>query len=193
MNASGLMEELMPVLRSGDVEACVKRSVGALRATSPSPFHVAADLDFTNPPQAVAAYVAEFLETECALIRVAPVYAETNAFTVNPDRWFFELFNYESYGGHDHYDWLSRYKLRSFDDMTLTGMEELQEVYDSDAFWGGQYGDASDFSDLVVVTKFQRLIQKAGPLIAGLRVPLLAASHDYDFIYEYRGADQQEN
>jgi hypothetical protein len=193
MSAFELMEELMPILRSGNVEACVERSVRALQAAPPSPFHVAAGLDFTNTPEAVAAYVAEFLGTECALIRAAAVYTETNAFMINPDQWFFGLFAYESYGGHDDYDWLSDWQAESFDDMTLTGMEELQEVYASDAFGDRRYRKAVDFSDLVVVTKFQRLIERAGPLIASLRVPLLATSHDYDLIYEYRVAEQQED
>jgi len=70
--------------------------------------------------------------------------------------------------------------------MTLTGLEALQAVYDSDAFRDTAYREACEFCSLVVVTKFQDLIRRSLPFTRELDVPVLATSHEYDFIAEFR-------
>ena len=70
--------------------------------------------------------------------------------------------------------------------MTLTGMEKLQRVYEKEYIGNSNYDDASGYSSFLVVLKFQNLIRKSCPLIKKLKFPLLATSHDYDLIYEYK-------
>ena len=70
--------------------------------------------------------------------------------------------------------------------MTLTGLEALQAVYDSDAFRNKDYQQARDFCSLLVVTKFQDLVRRSVPFMCELDAPLLATCHEYDFIAEFR-------
>lgn len=72
--------------------------------------------------------------------------------------------------------------------MTLTGMEPLQSIYDSDSFSNQEYSTAAEFASLFVVVRFQALIGRSAPLMEHLKCPLLATSHDYDFIFEYNPA-----
>jgi hypothetical protein len=68
--------------------------------------------------------------------------------------------------------------------MTITGLEQLQEVYASPAFREERFENAVELADLLVVIKFQSLIQKAASHMRLLRFPLLATAHDWDFIAE---------
>jgi len=185
MSIYALMKRLGPKLRKGDLKSCVDRTVSALKSIPDSPFHIAAALEFNNHPVEVAKHFDNFIATQSQEFDLKAIYTETNGFDINPDRWFFDVFGYDRYGGHEDYDWLSDWKPGLYPDMTLTGMESLQEVYASDAFEDDAYREASECASLIVVLKFQQLIHRSAAHMGRLKVPLLATSHDYDFIYEF--------
>ena len=134
----------------------------------------------------VAAHFDAFFRREQKRFEIAAAYTETNDFSINPGRWFFDLFAYDRYGGHDNYDWIAYWQSERFASMTLTGMEALQKVYASPAFHERAYGKACSITDLLVVSRFQRLIHCSAELMSELRFPLLATSHGMDFISETR-------
>jgi hypothetical protein len=181
-----LQEELMPALRAGDTARCERSVAERLAALPHSPFHIAIDLSITNAPADIAAHFDGFFRQESARFKIGAAYTEMNGFDINPDRWFFDVFALTEYGGHDDYDWLSDWQSESYEDMTITGLERLQEVYASPAFRDKRFKDASYVAGLLVVTKFQDLIRRAAPHMRQLGFPLLATAHDYDFIYEVR-------
>ncbi len=183
-----LQEQLTPVLRAGDTAQCERTVAERLAALPRSPFHVALDLSITNPPADIAAHFDGFFRQEASRFKIGAAYTEMNGFDINPDRWFFNVFAFSGYGGHDDYDWLADWQSESYNDMTITGLEQLQEVYASAAFRDKRFRDASYVAGLLVVTKFQDLIRKAAPHMIELRFPLLATAHDYDFIFETRRA-----
>jgi len=176
--------ELEPILRRGGIETCTNRVKSALLSLPQSPFHLVTDLHFTNDIQDIALAFDNFIELNEKKLAIEAIYTETNGFDINPDRWFFDIFAYSTYGGHDDYDWLSDWQSEYAPSITLTGMERLQEVYASEYSNRG-YSDARDFASLLVVLRFQDLIHKSAGSMKRLRVPLLATSHDYDLIYEY--------
>jgi len=179
-----LQRELTLVLRSGDVMGCEQAITAHLKELPHSPFHIVLNLSITNSPEDVAAHFDSFFNKEKDRFRIAAAYTEMNGFAINPDCWFFDVFAYEQYGGHDDYDWLSDWQSQYYPDMTITGLEPLQEVYASDAFWSGKFDGADDLAALLVVVKFQDLIRRAAPYMRELRFPLLATAHDYNFISE---------
>ncbi len=178
-----LVNELEPSLRAGDLAECDKRVSAALASQPSGPFHLALDMRFTNAPEQVAEHFDRFIRRDQTL---AAVYTETNGFDINPKRWFFELFGYRKYGGVGEFDWIAEWDTPPFRDVTLTGMERLQKVYASRAFKDKKNREAADYASLLVVVRFQQLIQASAPMMGLLSFPLLATSHDYDFIYEYR-------
>jgi hypothetical protein len=181
-----IAEELFPKVKIGDTEAAVARVSEVLQSLPLSPFHRILDLHFTNRPEDVAAHFDSFIRAQKAKFKLGAVYTETNGFDINPDRWYFDLFAYRKYGGSDDYDWLSDWDSEDYPGLTLTGLEVLQAVYDSDAFQDETFEQAREFCSLLVVSKFQDLVRRSVLFMRELDVPLLATSHDYDFIAEFR-------
>ena len=176
----------MPILRAGDTARCERTVAAHLAALPQSPFHIAIDVNITNSPADIATHFDGFFRQEAVRFKIGSAYTEMNGFDINPDRWFFDVFAFLEYGGHDDYDWLADWQSESYDDMTITGLERLQEVYAGPAFRDKQFEDAGYVAGLLVVTKFQDLIRRAAPQMRELHFPLLATAHDYDFISEAR-------
>ena len=49
----------------------------------------------------VAKYFNKFIKQESKRFSIKAVYTETNGFDINPDKWFFDLFAFDFYGGHE--------------------------------------------------------------------------------------------
>lgn len=178
--------ELLPKIRVGDTQAAITRISAELKSLPHGPFHQILQLDFANQPKDIATHFDAFLKKQKSQFTVGAVYTETNGFDINPDRWYFDVFAYREYGGYDDYDWLSNWDSGSWPDMPLIGLEPLQEVYGSMAFRDQSHHEASEFCSLLVVAKFQDLIRRSLSFMRMLDVPLLATSHDYDFIAELK-------
>jgi len=149
MNWLSIADELSPSVRKGDTQACIDRISGIIRTLPKGPFHCVLNLSFTNDPKKVAEHFDHFLADQRGALDIAAVYAEMNAFDINPGCWQFDLFAYREYGGHDDYDWLSDWQWETFPSLTLTGMEDLQQVYGSDAFHDKAQCEARDFCSLL--------------------------------------------
>jgi len=191
MSWMNLSVELEPHIRKGDIVYCINQVTNAIKSLPDSPFHQIIELHFTNKPKKVAQYFKKFIKQENRRFPIKAIYTETNGFDINPDRWFFDLFAFDSYGGHEDYDWLSDWKSGDYPSMTLTGMEKLQQVYASESFYKNEYDDASGYCSFMVVLRFQQLIGESVALLKGANFPILATSHDYDFMYEYNPNSEQ--
>jgi len=185
MSWFNIAQEIAPQVQAGDIEPCIERLKNEMTKLPDSPFHMATVLDFTNSPKEVASHFEKFIAQESTRLPLRAIYAETNGFDINPDRWFFDVFAYDTYGGHDDYGWLAEWKSDSYPSMTLAGMESLQRVYAREYVGDSKHGDAPHYASFLVLLKFQKLIKSSAPLIGNLQFPLLATSHDYDVIFEF--------
>ena len=185
-----IAELITPELRNGDIDTCIKRVTEELLKIPATPFHEIIKYRFTNKPEDVANYIRVFIENEKQRLDIEAIYIEMNGFDINPDLWFFDLFAFDTYGGHDDYDWLSDWKSDDHESMTLTGLEDIQTIYEN--YNDGAYEDvndcsqANDICSLLIVLHFQDLIKKSAALIENLEIPVFATAHDFDFIYEYK-------
>jgi hypothetical protein len=174
-----IAEQIYPYMQQGDLNQCETIISDYLSQYSNSPFYIAINSHFSNDPKEVAENFDKFIRREQAKYKVAAIYTEMNGFDINPERWYYDLFAYKVYGGHDDYDWLSDWDSDYQDDVTLTGMEELQLVYKNEELSQEEVGIAS----LLIVVRFQQLIKEA---ISHMKkgFPILATAHEYDLIYE---------
>jgi len=180
-----LQKELEPALRSGDTARCEREITDRLSTLPESPFHLAIPLRIHNPPEEIALHFDGFIREQTARLDVQAVYAEMNGFEINPDRWYYDVFAYEEYGGHQEYDWLANWQSAPYPAVTIRGLEPLQEVY-ATVGYQKSFSDAFYVAGLLVVVRFQDLIRRSVRLMTELRSPVLATAHDYDFIFEGR-------
>jgi hypothetical protein len=159
--------------KAGELETCIATVVQAIQGMPLSPFHCVIDLDFENAPVDIAAIFQSFIEKN----ELQAIYTETNGFEINPDSWFFDLFGFEQCGDLGDDSWLGDFEC----DMPggeLFGMETLQNVYAAE-YENKAFTDARELSGLLVVLKFQRLIQKALQLIPDRAIPVIVDAHDF--------------
>jgi hypothetical protein len=194
--------ELQPYLDRGELDFCVTYVSGIIRALPTTPYHAVLNSDFSNDPAEVASYFDQFVLDNYGLHNFEAIYTETNGFYINLDRWYFDIFGYHTYGGvnqnvYSQYDWLAYWDAHFPHEVILTGLERLQQIYkevdDSGIYETVGVGitpevnrmeDAHNYSDLLVVLYFQRLIQRSAAFMQSVNVPVLATTHDYDFIFE---------
>ena len=178
-----LVETLTPRLRAGEIMACTQIAIEELHKLPETPFHCVCDLSITNEFGAAVLYLDRFLEQESINFPIVAVYTEMNGFNINTDRWFCSVFAYSKYGGHEDYGWLAEWQSAVYDDLTITGLEELQSVFASDAYRNPDYNEAGDLAELLVVLKFQQFVQELSQRTV-LNCPILSTAHDWDFIAE---------
>jgi hypothetical protein len=172
--------EIPPLLRAGKFVAAEEMLSEWMRALPPSPYHVIIepDVQITTPAAEVADYLNGFIASQSELPKV--LYAEMNAFIINPDRWFFDVFAFSFDGGREEeYDWLGDFYAEPESSLRITGLEKLQEVYSKWSEVGREHSSAGALAETLVIVRFQRLLQAALPLMIR-KLPLLASAHDYD-------------
>lgn len=185
-----LSSQVQPLVRSGDFAAAEKLLVQWLRTLESTPYHIAADLQITTPLPTVAAYFDDFAGKARSEHELAVVYCEMNGFTINPDLWFGDAFGFTEDGGRDELDWLGGFASSTEESLLIEGLEPLQEVFaeameDSDS--DTPYECARLLATVLVIVKFQRMLQAARPMMKEPRVPLLACAHDhYQYLAEIR-------
>lgn len=116
-------------------------------------------------------------------------YCEMNGFTINNDRWFIDLFSFENYSLTD-WDWLSDFYDSTAKDLTITGFEDIQnvfqDVHDNDRFEELNILKAYQVCELLVILRLQELFREAYKTTKGgwCNIPMFVTAHDYDLIYK---------
>ncbi len=190
MNWYLLAEEIEPDLKAGRIDTCINQVIREIRKHKDSPFHKIIDLKFSNKPRDVATYISTFLFQESCKIEIKCLYCELNGFHINPYIWFFDLFAYDTLDAHNDSTWLSEWKSDRYEGLKLTGLEDIQEIYanyEEGKYLqsGNDYSTIKDMCSLLIILHFQDLIKETASLIKNLPFPLLAGSHNCDFIYKY--------
>jgi hypothetical protein len=148
--------------------------------------------DFTNSSSQIQESVSAFCSGCNKMFDLKAIYLEMNGFDINPDRWYFDLFGYEALPQNDDsLDWLSDWQSPDFPDVTLTGLESIQKLYE-------QYIEENtnlnlderdkdleynrELATLMVMAKFCKLIDESLDS-KQLGVHIYATAHDFDIIY----------
>jgi hypothetical protein len=185
MNIFTLQEYLSPAIRKGNISLPLTVLTCLMLCQKRTPFNAVTWATFSNSPKRIAKKLDQIIEQESKKFTVAAIYVETNGFYINPDGWYFSGFAYKSYGGHEDYDWLAYPDYEDPLEITLTGMEGLQQIYTEYYTKPGIPEGVKDYCDLLVVCKFQDLIRRSIRFMHTRNIPILATGHDYDFIAEF--------
>jgi hypothetical protein len=180
-----LARRLREYLGRGELDFCIQVITKIIRGLPSSPFHLVLDIDFTNDPVEIAALFDHIFITYSQQCLAQAIYAGMNGFYINPDRWYFEI---DPCSG-DGFGVLKN-------NFTLTGMEELQKVYqeidEQNTFLPLSYGHdpdlelllaTRDICDLLVVYRFVDLVRRSAVFMTQVNIPIITDAHDYDLLY----------
>jgi hypothetical protein len=188
--------DVWALLYAGKFAEAEQLFLQSLRSIPPTPFHVVCDLEITTSRAETAEYFDKLIETALTQgegedededgLEVAAVYAEMNAFAMNPGRWFCDGFAFSFYGGRDSHEWLGDFFASADGSLVIEGLEPLQQVFVDDRMARSRDAredvrllNAKRIAEALVIVKFQRLLAEARPLMRRMNVPLVATAHDY--------------
>lgn len=148
--------------------------------------------DFTNSTDEIRAAVAVFCAECNKTFNLQAIYLEMNGFDINPARWYFDLFGYQSLPeSNQSLDWLCDWQSPHYPSITLMGLESIQSLYqeceENPLQWNLDTQDKDlaynrELATLLVMAKFCKLIDESlGDRSLGIDV--WATAHDFDIIY----------
>lgn len=146
-----------------------------LRQITPeTPFHAALDRGFEDQVDAAAAWLAEAYDDGAGNFSVTALYIEMNRFDINTDRWFLDAFVFKMSPAEmfeDLTDSLGDYEHAYEEEFVLTGMEDLQQVFEQ--------ADEDDlpFSDAPDDARLAEAMGITFDLITARMMELIAAAH----------------
>ena len=183
-----LWEKISILITQGKLEESINYLESNLASCKSNWFKSLIGSDFTNDPVEIAEEINEFIHS-CELdFNVRSIYLEMNGFDINPDRWYFDFFAYDTYAEDaEDLDWLSDWDSEIWPEITLEGLEEIQNDFDwynkNSGFNDALAQEANEYAVLLVMCKFANLIGKAvatDKIKKG--IPVLATAHDFDII-----------
>jgi hypothetical protein len=127
-----IAREILPRLEAAEFAHAEQLLVKWIRELPESSLHVALApaTVITTPPAEVADFIDSFRRNWTLPGTPKVIYAEMNAFTVNTDEWFFDLFGFARAGSREDYDWLGDFDTFTERRQVITGMEALQTAYE---------------------------------------------------------------
>lgn len=186
-----LWKEVDLKFQQGEIESAIRFLETSLAAESVNRFKGLIGTEFSNPPSAVLTGINDFLSSCLDKFDVQAVYLEMNGFDVNYKRWFFDFFAFDRYLKYaTDLDWLCDWQSEEWPEITLTGLEKVQEdfewYHENQIHKESRFDSAHEAAALLVMCKFVRLIADAirsGSLIKP--VPVLATAHDFEIIGKF--------
>lgn len=150
-----------------------------------TPFHIVLKINISNKKEKFSQYLNAFVEKALNHHKIKALYTEMNAFDINTDEWFGDVFSYKKYGGLKDFDWLSDYDFSTKNSFKLTGMKKIRNVYSNYMTSDKIFSVVKELADYIVILKYQEFVISACKSLNHKNLPILITAHDYDFIYKH--------
>lgn len=200
-----LADKLSGLLESKKLDEAIKMAEQELREIPTTDFHKILDRNLLHLTSDLAKHISEFdKSTKDVLkkkqgfiknlfengkeIRPAAYYCEMNGFTINYDRWFIDLFSFENFSLTD-WEWLSDFYDSTADDLTITGFEDIQKVFEdvheNNRFEEPNIDKAYEVCELLVILRLQELFRETYKMTneGWTFIPMFVTAHDYELIF----------
>ncbi|WP_242135473.1 hypothetical protein [Aestuariivivens marinum] len=192
-----LEDKLNEYIKRNDLDSAIQIAETELNKIPQTDFHQLIGLNLLHLVPDLTKFISVFYSivkikyTFSFTKKLKAFYCEMNGFTINYDRWFIDLFSFSKIGK-DDFDWLADFEYNTQRNLTITGFEKLQEVYEDvyknqkhDIF---EIGQAFDVAELLIILRLQELFketykiaQKNGEKWS--EYPMFVTAHDYEIIY----------
>ena len=179
-----LEEKLFTLVEEGKLNEAIQLAEKELKEVPNTDFHQVIGKDLKHLAADLKEYIKEFEQS------FKQRSSCRNGFTINYDRWFLDLFAYESYGKHDldDWDWLADFYDSTHESLTITGFEAIQKAYqkaaENDRLKESIIRQAYDICELLVILRLQELFQKVYLENNWTKTPMFVTAHDYELIYQ---------
>ena len=198
-----LQKDLQPKLLEGKINDAIEFCEKELNKIPQTDFHkiLTKNLDHLIDP--LILWINDFYKRVSQDININAMYCEMNGFTINPDRWFIDLFAFDTDGGMEDLDWLADWQNGHStlpNSFTITGFEDLQTKYESKANSYDDQGNSTyDYSvenrnadvycQHIIVLRLQELFKNAIIIAKNKNyvwadTPIIVTGHDWEMIYK---------
>lgn len=201
-----LADKLSELLESKKLDEAIAMAEKELKNIPTTEFHQIIDRNLLHLTSDLATHIKEFdKSTRLVLkkkqgfiksifgpvkeIEPAAYYCEMNGFTINYDRWFIDLFSFENCSLTD-WEWLSEFYDSTENDLTITGFEDIQKVFEdvheNDRFEEPNIDKAYEVCELLVILRLQELFRETYKMNQGDwdKIPMFVTAHDYELIFK---------
>lgn len=201
-----LADKLSELLESKKLDEAIVLAENELKNIPTTDFHKILDKNLLHLTSALAKHIKEFdKSTKNVLmkkqgfirnlfgsgkeVKPAAYYCEMNGFTINYDRWFIDLFSFENYSL-TNWEWLSDFYDSTANDMTITGFEDIQKVFEdvheNNRFEEPNIDKAYEVCELLVILRLQELFRATYKTNQGNwdNIPMYVTAHDYEMIFK---------
>lgn len=184
-----LWQAVADSFRQSDIDGAARLLETTLISLEADHFAGLVGLSFTNRPRSILDELNKFIQRCEQKFPAKAIYLEMNAFDINYDRWYFDLFGYSSCTEDpEDLEWLCSWQSTPWPKVALTGLKAVQADfawYEKNEMWQDtKHAHIHEIATLLVMVRFLALIQaavKSGPLIKP--IPILAAVHDFDIVW----------
>jgi hypothetical protein len=187
-----LANEVKKLVETNKIETAIELAENELKKITVTDFHKVLGRDFLNFTDDLTEFITYFYTQAAKEIEVKAMYSEMNGFTINYDLWFLNLFAFKTCGGLDDTDWLADYEFYIEEIMVLSGLEDIQAVYEDymkNEKWSDEnLKNAMEVCELIIVLRLQELFKKSinsatEKKLEWSKIPIFATAHDYEILY----------
>jgi hypothetical protein len=187
-----LADEVKKLVETNKIDTAIEIAENELKKIPVTDFHKVLGRNFLNLSDDLTEFITYFYTQAAKEIEVKAMYSEMNGFTINYDLWFLDLFAFKTCGGLDDTDWLADYEFSIEESMVLSGLEDIQAVYEdymkNEKWSDGNLENAMEVCEIIIVLRLQELFKKSidsaiEKKIEWSKIPIFATAHDYEILY----------
>ncbi|SHM82915.1 hypothetical protein [Polaribacter sp. KT 15] len=193
-----LEDKLNEYVKRNDLDSAIQIAESELSKISETEFHQLIGMNLLHLESELSEFISKFYSgvklkyTFSFTKNLKAFYCEMNGFTINYDRWFIDLFSFSEIGKED-YEWLADFDNHTNKDLTITGFEKLQKIYEdvykNQKFNISEIEQAYEIAELLIILRLQELFRETykkakenGKKWSDL--PMFVTAHDYEMIYK---------
>lgn len=192
-----LEDKLNEYVKRNDLDSAIRIAETELSQISQTEFHQLIGMNLLHMELDLNEFISRFyssVKLKYSLSftkKLKAFYCEMNGFTINYDRWFIDLFSFSEIGQED-YEWLADFEHHTKKNLTITGFENLQKVY-QDVYKNQKHEipeieQAYEVAELLIILRLQELFRETykNAQANGKKwseYPMFITAHDYEMIY----------
>jgi hypothetical protein len=184
------MEQIESLIQAGKIEEAIQETEAKLSQLPHTDFHQLIGKDLLHLQPMLVKFLNDYYDSVEAdeQLDIKAIYVEMNSFSTQYDRWFIELFSYDSQHSKDNLDWLKDFSGESEKSMTIIGYESLQEAnqryMQSEGYRDNDLRQACELHEHLVILRLQELVKQTITANKGkaawTAVPVFVSAHDFE-------------